>query len=79
MRYYWQSFYQAKGDYDNLHQKSDKDIEYAVAVATDKVFYDDPLNLAIPYTFLLKHLPEPLDGALKYMLSFIIILLVYFI
>ena len=58
--------------------KIDKDIEDAVSDGTDKLFYDDPLNLAIPYTFLLKRLPEPPDGPFKYMLSLTLILFVCF-
>ena len=54
-----------KGDYDNIHQQSDKDIEDAVAAATDQVFSDDTFNLAIPYTLILERLPYPPDGALK--------------
>ena len=68
VRYYCHSLYQAKGDYARLHQKSDKDIEDTVAAATAKVFYDYPLNLAIPYTLLLERLPDPPDGALKSMI-----------
>ena len=47
-RYYCYSFYQANGAYDQLHQQSDKDIEYSVSSATAVVFYDDILNLEIP-------------------------------
>ena len=68
VRYYCHSLYQAKGGYDHLYQKSDKDIEDAVAYSTAKVFYDDPLNLAIPYTFILGRSHKPPDGALKSML-----------
>ena len=77
-RYYFHSLYQVKGGYARFHQQSDKDLEYAVASATAIVFYDDPLNLAIPYIFLLLSLPGPPDGALKSMLSLTLILFVYF-
>ena len=78
MRYYCHSFYQGKGAYARLHQQSGKDIEDAFSDATDKVFYDDPLNLAIPYAFFLERLPEPSDGALKSMISLTLILFIYF-
>ena len=71
-------FYQGKGAYARLHQQSGKDIEDAFSDATDKVFYDDPLNLAIPYAFFLERLPEPSDGALKSMISLTLILFIYF-
>ena len=58
-------------------KKSDKDIEDTVAAATAKVFYDYPLNLAITYNLLLERLPDPPDGALKYMLLLNLILFVY--
>ena len=48
VRYFFHSLYQVKGAYARLHQKIDKDLEDAVAAATSKVLYDDPLNLAIP-------------------------------
>ena len=76
MRYYFQSFYQAEGVYAHLHQQSDKDIEDAVIAVTDKVFYDDPLDLAIPYTLILERLPDPPYGALKSMISINLILFV---
>ena len=77
VRYYCHSFYQTKGAYDNIHQPSDKDIKDAFDAATAKVFYDDPLDLALPYTFLWEFLPDKPDGALKSMFSLILILLVY--
>ena len=77
VRYYCHSLYQAEGDYARLQQQSDKDTEDAFASATAIVFYDDSLNLAILYTLLLEHLPEPPDGELIYMLAITIILLVY--
>ena len=76
--YYCHSLYQAKGYYAHINQQSDKYLEDSVASATAKLFYDDSLNLPIPYTFLLGHLPEPPDGALKYMLSLTLILFSYF-
>ena len=78
VRYYCHSFYQAKGDYARLHQRSDKDIEDTVGAVTAKLFYDDPLNLDIQYTFLLESFSDPPDGALKSMLSINLILFVYF-
>ena len=77
VRYYCHLFYQAKGSYAHLHQQSDKDLDDAVAAATAKVIYDDPLNLAIPYTFLLERLPKPPEGAIKPMLSLTLILFIY--
>ena len=53
VRYYCHSFYQAQGAYAQLHQKSDKDLEDEVSAATAKLLYYHPLNLDIPYTFLL--------------------------
>ena len=77
VRYYCHSFYQAKGDYARLHQRSDKDIEDTVGAATAKLFYDDPLNLGIQYAFLLERLSDPPDDALKSMLSITLILFIY--
>ena len=78
MSCYCHSFYQAKGAYSHLHQKSDKDLEDAVSATNAKVFYDDPFNFAIPYTFLLERLLEPPDGTLKPMSPLTLILFVYF-
>ena len=78
MRYYCHAFYQAKGAYAQLHQQSDKYLEYSFSADTAKVFYDDPFNLSIPYTFLLERLPAPPDGALKSMFSLTLILFLYF-
>ena len=58
-------------------QKSDKDLYDAVAAATVKVIYDDPLNFAIPYTFLLERLPDPPDGSIKSMISITLIIFIY--
>ena len=56
------SLYQTQGAYTHLDQRPEKDIDEAVAAATTAVFYDDPLHLAIPYTFSLERLPGPPDG-----------------
>ena len=77
VRYYWHSLYQAKGDYAHLHQQSDKDLEDEVAAATAKVFYDDLLDLDIPYNLFLIRLPDPPDDALRSMLSLNLILFLY--
>ena len=69
--------YQAKGDYAHLHQQSDKDLEDEVAAATAKVFYDDLLDLDIPYNLFLIRLPDPPDDALRSMLSLNLILFLY--
>ena len=47
------------------------------AATNTKLFYDDPINLVILYTFLLERLPDPPDGALKSTLSINLILFVY--
>ena len=65
------------GSYYRLHQQSDKDQEDSVSASTAKVLYDDPLDLAILYTFILERLPEPPDDALKLMLSLTRIIYVY--
>ena len=61
----------------DIHETKDKDIKDAVTAAADKLFYDDTSNLAITYTFLLKSLPEPPDGALQYILALTLILFLY--
>ena len=63
--------------YARLQQQSDKYIEDAFAAATAKLFYDNPLNLAIAYILLLVRLTDPPDGAFKYMISLTLILFVY--
>ena len=70
-------FYQTQGAYAHLDQRSEKNLDKAVTAETVAVFYDDPLHLATPYIFFMERLPEPLDGLLKSMLSFILILFVY--
>ena len=65
MRYYFHSLYQAKVSYTHLQQQNYKYLEDAVASATEKLFCEDPLNLANPCTFLLEQLPDSPDGALK--------------
>ena len=71
------SFYQTQGAYAHLEQKSEKDLDEAVAAATAAVFYDDPLHLAIPYTFFLERLPYPPNGLIKSVLSFELIIFLY--
>ena len=78
VRYYCHSLCQAKRAYDHLHQQMDNNIEDSVAAANDIVIYDDPLNLEIPYIFLLESLPEPPDGALKLMILLTLIIFEYF-
>ena len=77
MRYYCHTFYQAKGAYAHLYQKSDKDLEDTVADATANILYDDPLNLAILCILLLECLPEPPDGAHKSIILLTLIIFVY--
>ena len=48
VRYYFYSLYQSKGAYGKIRQQSDKDQEYEVAAANEKLFYDHSLNLSIP-------------------------------
>ena len=60
-----------------MHQKINKELEEAVAEATLIQYYDDPLNLAIPYVSLLDMLPEPLDRLTKSTLSLALIIFVY--
>ena len=71
------SFYQVQGAHAHLNQKSEKDLDQAVAAATTLVFYDDPLHLAVPYIYFLKMVPEPPDGLMRSTLSLALILLVY--
>ena len=52
-------------------------MEDAIEQATTVVYYDDPLHLAVPYTFFLERLPEPPDGLVKLVLSLTLILFVY--
>ena len=59
-KYNCYSFYQTRGEYTHLHQADDKEREDAIEKATAVVYYDDPLHLAVPYTFYLGCLPEPL-------------------
>ena len=44
-------FYQTQVAYAHLDQLLEKDLDEAVDAATAAVFYDDPLQLAIPYKF----------------------------
>ena len=71
------SFYQTQGFYAHLDQRSKKDLDEEVAAATTVVFYDDPLNLEILYTFFLERLLDPPDSFLKSVLSFSPIVFVY--
>ena len=71
------SHYQVWGTHSHLHQKINKELEEAVAEATLIQYYDDPLNLAIPYVSLLDMLPEPLDRLTKSTLSLALIIFVY--
>ena len=74
---YCHSFYQVRGVHAHINQKLEKDLDEAVAAATQLVYYDYPLHLTITYVFFLKLLPEPPDGILKLFLSFTLILFVY--
>ena len=66
------SFYQVQGTHAHLNQKTEKDLDRAVAAATAIVFYDDPLHLAVPCIYCLKMLPKPPNGVLRSILSLII-------
>ena len=74
---YCHSFYQVRGAYAYLKKIQEKDINKAVAAATQLVYYDSPLHLAIPYVLFLKLLPDPPNVMLKSVLSFTLIIFVY--
>ena len=71
------SFYTVHGAYAQLGEDTSDEVNNAADSATKRVFFDDPLWISVPYSFLMKRLGKPPDNAFSRAIAFLSIVVIY--
>ena len=71
------STYQVQGAYAHLNQTENQKVQEAIKVASNVIYFDDPLRLSVPYEYVAKRLPKPPDNNFLKCLACMTIVAIY--
>ena len=71
------SFYTVHGAYMQLGKDTSDEVKIAVDSATKRFFFNEPLWISIPYSFLMEQVGKPPDNAFSCATTFLSIVVIY--